>query len=150
MRAVIQRVTTASVTVNDSVISLIGNGLCVLVGIHDNDTAEDMEWISSKILDLRLFEKEGKAWAGSAKELNLEVLCVSQFTLYAQINKGKKPDFHAAMKQDRSRDFYKAFLDMMKNKYDSTKIKDGEFGTYMKVDIQNDGPVTIILDSRDK
>ncbi|KQS39267.1 D-aminoacyl-tRNA deacylase isoform X2 [Drosophila erecta] len=99
-----------------------------------------------KILALRLFEEEGKRWQKSVKDLNLELLCVSQFTLYHRL-KGNKPDFSAAMKGDEAQKLYNHFLDQLGQSYNSSKIKDGKFGAYMQVYIENDGPVTINLES---
>ncbi|XP_068155200.1 D-aminoacyl-tRNA deacylase isoform X1 [Drosophila tropicalis] len=150
MRAVIQRVKAAQVTVTGDLVSSIGSGLCVLVGLKTSDTKADVEYMVRKILALRLFEDEaGKRWQKSAKDLDLEILCVSQFTLYNRL-KGNKPDFSAAMKGDEAQELYKHFLDRLKLSYDSSKIKDGIFGAYMQVHIQNDGPVTIDLESPDK
>ncbi|XP_034663588.1 D-aminoacyl-tRNA deacylase isoform X1 [Drosophila subobscura] len=148
MRAVIQRVRAAKVTVLDELVSSIGPGLCVLVGIKATDTATDVEFLVRKILALRLFEDEGKRWQKSAKDLQLEILCISQFTLYHRL-KGNKPDFSAAMKGDDAQKLYKHFLDRLKQSYDSSKIKDGKFGANMQVHIENDGPVTINLESPD-
>ncbi|XP_016978309.1 D-aminoacyl-tRNA deacylase isoform X2 [Drosophila rhopaloa] len=102
-----------------------------------------------KILALRLFEEEGKRWQKSVKDLNLELLCVSQFTLYHRL-KGNKPDFSAAMKGEEAQQLYNHFLDRLGQSYDSNKIKDGKFGAYMQVHIENDGPVTINLESPDQ
>nr|AAY55325.1 IP04468p [Drosophila melanogaster] len=146
MRAVIQRVKAAKVTVLDELVSSIGPGLCVLVGIKASDTAKDVEYLVRKILALRLFEEEGKRWQKSVKDLNLELLCVSQFTLYHRL-KGNKPDFSAAMKGEEAQELYNQFLDRLGQSYDSSKIKDGKFGAYMQVHIENDGPVTINLES---
>ncbi|XP_037732668.1 D-aminoacyl-tRNA deacylase isoform X2 [Drosophila subpulchrella] len=99
-----------------------------------------------KILALRLFEEDGKRWQKSAKDLNLELLCVSQFTLYHRL-KGNKPDFSAAMKGEEAQQLYNHFLERLGQSYDSSKIKDGKFGAYMQVHIENDGPVTINLES---
>lgn len=152
MKAIIQRVVKASVTVSDELISSISNGYCVLVGISRNDTAKDMEYIAKKILSIRLFESStdggaSKPWASSIVEKDLEILCVSQFTLQSTL-KGTKPDFHLAMGADQSKDFYDKFLNLLGTSYKPDKIKDGKFGAYMQVHIQNDGPVTIILDSK--
>ncbi|XP_034116041.1 D-aminoacyl-tRNA deacylase isoform X1 [Drosophila albomicans] len=146
MRAVIQRVRAAKVTVLDELISSIGPGLCVLVGIKSSDTTTDVEYLVRKILALRLFEEEGKRWQKSVKDLQLDILCVSQFTLYHRL-KGNKPDFSAAMKGDEANQLYNHFLDRLRQSYDATKIKDGKFGAYMQVHIENDGPVTIELES---
>ncbi|XP_034131851.1 D-aminoacyl-tRNA deacylase isoform X2 [Drosophila guanche] len=102
-----------------------------------------------KILALRLFDDEGKRWQKSAKDLQLEILCISQFTLYHRL-KGNKPDFSAAMKGDDAQKLYTHFLNRLKQSYDSSKIKDGKFGANMQVHIENDGPVTINLESPDR
>lgn len=147
MRTVIQRVTKASVTVGDELISSIGRGICILVGISKDDTPKEREYIVRKILNLRLFDDENdKRWAKSVRDKQLEILCVSQFTLYS-ILKGNKPDFHQAMPGDQSQTYYNEFLDMLRKDYNPDKIKDGQFGAHMQVHIQNDGPVTIQLDS---
>eukprot|EP01137_Pigoraptor_chileana_P015281 Opistho-2@71003 len=149
MRAVIQRVTSASVTVAGNVVGSAGRGLCVLVGISREDTQEDMDYIIRKVLAIRLFEDDaGKAWTKSVTDKDYDILCVSQFTLYASVNKGSKPDFHLAMGSDGSKEFYGRFLESIKKAYKPEKIQDGEFGAYMQVNIANDGPVTIQLDSR--
>ncbi|XP_034484713.1 D-aminoacyl-tRNA deacylase isoform X1 [Drosophila innubila] len=146
MRAVIQRVKAAKVMVLDELVSSVGPGLCVLVGIKTSDTITDVEYLVRKILALRLFEDEGKRWQKSVKDLQLEILCVSQFTLYHRL-KGNKPDFSAAMKGEDANQLYNLFLDRLRQSYDDSKIKDGKFGAYMQVHIENDGPVTIELES---
>lgn len=146
MRAVIQRVKAAKVMVLDELVSSIGPGLCVLVGIKTSDTVTDVDYLVRKILALRLFEDDGKRWQKSVKDLQLEILCVSQFTLYHRL-KGNKPDFSAAMKGDDANQLYSLFLDQLRQSYDVSKIKDGKFGAYMQVHIENDGPVTIELES---
>ena len=149
MKAVIQRVLRASVTVSGEIVGSIENGLCVLVGIARDDTDKDMEYIVRKILNLRIFENadDSGKWDKSVMDRNFAVLCVSQFTLQSTL-KGNKPDFHLAMASDKSKEFYEKFLEKMKSSYKPEKIQDGRFGAYMKVDIQNDGPVTIILESK--
>jgi D-aminoacyl-tRNA deacylase len=148
MRVIIQRVNSASVTVQEKVISKIGKGLLCLVGVGDDDTKEDSEFISRKILNLRLWEdKDGKRWNKSVMDMKYEVLLVSQFTLYSVL-KGNKPDFHKAMKPELSQEFFDTFVKEMKAKYEP--IQTGEFGAYMNVDLQNDGPITIVIDSRNK
>uniref|UniRef100_A0A1A7WCT0 D-aminoacyl-tRNA deacylase n=1 Tax=Iconisemion striatum TaxID=60296 RepID=A0A1A7WCT0_9TELE len=147
MRAVVQRVTAASVTVGGEQVSSIGRGLCVLLGISGDDTQKDAEYIVRKILNLRLFEDEnGRAWSKSVMEREFEVLCVSQFTLQC-ILKGNKPDFHSAMPAELAQPFYCSILENMKSSYKPEMIKDGVFGAYMQLHIQNDGPVTIELTS---
>lgn len=148
MKVVVQRVTLASVSVDGQVISRINKGLCVLVGIHRHDTPVQRENIVRKVLNLRVFDDEatGKRWNKSVKDLNLEVLCVSQFTLYCTM-KGNKPDYHLAMAGDPAKEFYSQFLADLRKGHHEDKIKDGSFGAYMQVDIRNDGPVTIELES---
>eukprot|EP01098_Paradermamoeba_levis_P012596 TRINITY_DN553_c0_g6_i4.p1 TRINITY_DN553_c0_g6~~TRINITY_DN553_c0_g6_i4.p1 ORF type:complete len:293 (+),score=53.66 TRINITY_DN553_c0_g6_i4:747-1625(+) len=147
MKVVIQRVKSASVTVDGVVISQIGRGLLVLVGICKDDSEEDADYICKKVLGARLFEDEtGKHWSKSAKDKGLEILFVSQFTLYAYLN-GNKPDFHLAMGSEVSRTFYENFLQKVTSQYDKAKIKDGQFGAMMDVGLVNEGPVTLLLDS---
>nr|XP_057938039.1 D-aminoacyl-tRNA deacylase 1 isoform X1 [Doryrhamphus excisus] len=147
MKAIIQRVTRASVTVGGEQISSIGRGLCVLLGISVEDTHTDAEYIVRKILNLRLFEDEnGRAWSKSVMEQNFEVLCVSQFTLQCML-KGNKPDFHSAMPAALAQPFYASILDNMRSGYKPELIKDGKFGAFMQVHIDNDGPVTIEITS---
>merc|ERR1711976_602397 len=133
MRAIVQRVTTAKVTVGDELVSSIGKGLCVLVGISRDDTPKDMEYIVRKVLNLRVFEDdEGKRWTKSVMDKQYEVLCVSQFTLYS-IMKGNKPDFHLSMGGEQSEAFNREFLQQMTKTYQTDKIKDGQFGAMMQV-----------------
>ncbi|EGF82243.1 hypothetical protein BATDEDRAFT_10009, partial [Batrachochytrium dendrobatidis JAM81] len=154
MRAVIQRVSSASVTVDGTVVSRINNGLCILVG--DTDTEMDymqvVLFITKKIMGLKVFQgtQSGKQWDANIKDINGDVLCVSQFTLYAKTSKGNKPDFHLGNSVKLVRDMYNRFLEKMRAAYDPEKIKDGVFGAMMKVDIVNEGPVTIILDTDNK
>lgn len=150
MKAIIQRVIKASVTVSDEVVGSIQNGLCVLVGISRDDTDKDIDYIVRKILNIRLFEDKDSTnskWDKSVVDRDFEVLCISQFTLQSTL-KGNKPDFHLAMGSDKSKEFYEKFLDKLKKAYKPEKIQDGRFGAYMQVHIQNDGPVTIILESK--
>lgn len=146
MRAIIQRVTQASVSVDGEVISSIGKGLCVLLGISKHDTPKEIEYMVRKILNLRVFDDDGQRWKKSVVDKNLEVLCVSQFTLQAVL-KGNKPDYHLAMGGEQSEAFYQDFLQHMRTVYRAEAIKDGKFGAYMQVHIQNDGPVTISLET---
>ncbi len=148
MKAIIQRVTSASVVVDGEVVSSIGRGLCVLVGLHRTDTRKELEYIARKVLSLRVFEdpQSGKRWNKSVKDLNLEVLCVSQFTLY-HIMKGNKLDFHLAMGGDAAKNMYGDLLTELKKNHVEEKIKDGIFGAMMEVNIANDGPVTLEIES---
>ncbi|KAG2219448.1 hypothetical protein INT45_002333 [Circinella minor] len=149
MRAVLQRVARASVTVDQQVVGSIQKGVCVLVGIGVDDTDKDVDYIINKILNIRVFDDEqGAMWKKGVKDLGLEVLCVSQFTLQGKTVKGNKPDFHQAMKTDQAKAMYENFLLKLGQAYDPVKIKDGVFGAMMTVDIANDGPVTLQLDSR--
>ncbi|KAH9509074.1 D-tyrosyl-tRNA(Tyr) deacylase [Bulinus truncatus] len=146
MKAVIQRVIKASVTVDDEIVGSIGRGLCVLVGISRYDTEKEMEYIVRKILNIRVFNDEtDKRWMKSVVDMGYEVLCVSQFTLESSL-KGNKPDFRHAMAPELSQPFYNQFLEALKAQYRPDKIQDGKFGAYMQVNIQNDGPVTIPLE----
>ncbi|KAI8989811.1 D-tyrosyl-tRNA deacylase [Trametes punicea] len=149
MRAIVQRVSSASVTVDSEVISSIGRGFMILVGIGRDDTATDVETLSKQILSLKAFSDEttGTMWKKTVKDIDGEVLCVSQFTLFANTSKGK-PDFHRAMASGPSRDLYGSFLKRMGDLYRPEKIQDGRFGAMMDVRLTNEGPVTFTLDSR--
>uniref|UniRef100_A0A3Q2NZL9 D-aminoacyl-tRNA deacylase n=1 Tax=Fundulus heteroclitus TaxID=8078 RepID=A0A3Q2NZL9_FUNHE len=128
MKAIIQRVTKASVTVGEEQVSSIGRGICVLLGISVDDTQRDADYIVRKILNLRLFEDEnGRAWAKSVMERDFEVLCVSQFTLQC-ILKGNKPDFHSAMPAELAQPFYNSILESMRSAYKPELIKALEVG----------------------
>uniref|UniRef100_A0A0N5ANW7 D-aminoacyl-tRNA deacylase n=1 Tax=Syphacia muris TaxID=451379 RepID=A0A0N5ANW7_9BILA len=148
MRAVIQRVTKAAVYVENELISSIGPGICALIGIGSNDTPEDIDYIVRKLINLRLFpnDSSGKRWDRSVKDNGYEILCVSQFTLFGA-PKGNKLDFHKSMGTPDAPIFYETFINTLRSSYIPDKIKDGKFGAYMKVEIENDGPVTILLDS---
>ncbi|KAH9952144.1 D-Tyr tRNAtyr deacylase-like domain-containing protein [Amylocystis lapponica] len=149
MRAVVQRVSAASVSVDSEVISSISRGLMVLVGIGKDDTVSDVETLSNKLLSLRVFDDaSGAMWKKSVKDIEGDVLCVSQFTLLANTAKGNKPDFHRAMSTEPSRQLYSSFLERMGHLYRPEKIKDGRFGAMMSVCLTNEGPVTFTLDSR--
>ncbi|KAM0793530.1 hypothetical protein ACM66B_000968 [Microbotryomycetes sp. NB124-2] len=155
VRAVIQRVKSASVTVDDQTISKINRGILALIGIQTTDTRAELEWLATKLLNLKLFpQSDGNGgaedawgWKKSVFDAGAEVLCVSQFTLYANCKKGSKPDFHAAMPGDKSKTMYDEFLADLRRKYTADKVFDGRFGAMMDVALVNDGPVTIILDS---
>eukprot|EP00051_Salpingoeca_urceolata_P021703 m.342988 g.342988 ORF g.342988 m.342988 type:complete len:195 (+) comp19848_c1_seq1:2282-2866(+) len=154
MRAILQRVTRASVSVDGEVVSAVGRGLCLLIGIARDDTEEDSDYIARKVLSLRLFDAEdGRMWRQNVGQSGLEILSVSQFTLYAKTAKGNKPDFHLAMGADDSKAFYDQFLEKLRKGLGdggADKVKDGVFGAMMQVEIINDGPVTIVLDSNAK
>ena len=154
MRAVIQRVLSASVAVDGEVVSSIGPGLMVLVGVREGDTRDDMEWLANKVIKARLFESaEGKAWGAIVAAAEKEVLFVSQFTLYGSFAKGNKPDLHNAMPPGPAKAMYEAFLQHVRDVVypeGAHRIKDGVFGAMMQVSLVNDGPVTMVLDSNDR
>lgn len=146
MRAVVQRVRSASVTVDGEVISSIGPGLLCLIGVKDGDSEADSEFIARKLLNMRLWPTEKKAWDESVVSKGFEVLCVSQFTLYGRLS-GNKPDFSKAMPPQEARSLYSRFIDRLRRDYHADKVQDGRFGAKMDVELVNDGPVTFILDS---
>ncbi|KAF3428779.1 hypothetical protein E2986_04484 [Frieseomelitta varia] len=147
MKAVIQRVTQASVSVDGEIISNIGNGLCVLIGIKRDDTIEDMKYIVRKILNIKMFDDDNnKKWNRSVMDKKYEILCISQFTLYHTL-KGNRLDFHKAMPAQGAELFYNTFLTELGKNYKPELIKDGKFGAMMEVDIRNSGPVTLEIES---
>ncbi|GBG78861.1 hypothetical protein CBR_g28086 [Chara braunii] len=151
MRAVVQRVLSAKVEVEGRIVSEIGPGLCVLVGVFDGDTDVDSEYMCRKILNMRLFmdDNKGRAWDQSVMQKKYEVLLVSQFTLYGFLQRNR-PDFHLAMPPQKARTFYQTFVENVGKAFDPAKVKDGVFGVMMNVHLVNDGPVTMLLDSRKK
>ena len=146
MRAVVQRVTSASVSVEGELVSAIGPGLLCLIGLREGDTPADAEFIARKLLNMRLWPSEKKAWDLSVTAQGYELLCVSQFTLHGRLS-GNKPDFSKAMGPVAARECYAAFLDRLRAGYRADGVKDGVFGAMMAVDLVNDGPVTFVLDS---
>jgi D-tyrosyl-tRNA(Tyr) deacylase len=150
MRAIIQRVGSASVAVEEVTVARIGHGYMVLVGISNGDTDADLEFILRKILSIRLFDsEEGKSWAKNVTEVGGSILLVSQFTLCHTL-KGNKPDFHNAMTGSESRPMFDKLVNGMAAAYKAEKVVTGAFGEHMQVSLVNDGPVTITLDSRDR
>lgn len=149
MRVVIQRVTQAAVTIEEQIHNQIQTGLLVLVGFEANDTAEDMQWISKKIIDLRIFsDNEGKMNL-SVQDVEGEILLVSQFTLFASTKKGNRPSFIRSASPDRAIPLYEKFIGMM-NQLMPNQIKTGVFGADMQISLINDGPVTITIDSKSR
>ncbi len=146
MRAVIQRVLEAGVTVKEEKISRIGPGLLVLLGVGKEDTEADMEYIASKILHLRIFEDEEGKMNRSLLEEKKELLLVSQFTLYGDVRKGRRPGFDQAGDPERAKALYEKMVEFCQNL--GVKVKKGIFQAHMKVDLINDGPVTILMDSK--
>jgi D-tyrosyl-tRNA(Tyr) deacylase len=149
MRAVIQRVTQASVSINNSIKSEIKTGLLVLVGIEDVDTAEDIEWLSNKIVNLRIFDDENKVPNISVKDIGGDILLVSQFTLHAATKKGNRPSYIKASKPDIAIPLYEKMIAQLETDL-GKRIFTGEFGADMKVSLLNDGPVTIFIDTKNK
>jgi len=149
MRAVIQRVSTANVVVNDQTISKIGYGVMVLLGIEDSDSMDDIEWLSKKIVNLRIFNDANGVMNLSLLETRGDAIVVSQFTLHAATKKGNRPSYIKAAKPDLAIPLYEAFVRQMEIDLDK-KIGTGIFGTDMKVAMVNDGPVTIIIDTKNK
>lgn len=149
MRSVIQRVIEASVTIDGHVKAAIQKGLLVLVGIEDADTAEDIEWLSNKIVNLRIFDDENNVPNISVEDIDGDILLVSQFTLHASTKKGNRPSYIKASKPDVAIPLYKKLIAQLKIDL-GKNIFTGEFGADMKVSLLNDGPVTIIIDSKNK
>lgn len=149
MRVVIQRVKHTSVTVNEKVVGEIGTGLLVLVGFEESDTQEDFEWMANKIIQMRIFPDENGVMNISVEDVKGELLVVSQFTLHASTKKGNRPSYIKASKPDLAKSQYLEFVKVLQNKYISP-VQTGEFGADMKVELLNDGPVTICIDSKNK
>ncbi len=149
MRAVIQRVSKASVTIDNKIYSQITNGLLVLVGIEDADTAEDIEWLSGKIVNLRIFNDDKGVMNVSIKDINGDILVVSQFTLHASTKKGNRPSYIKASKPEIAIPMYEKFVQQLGNDLGKT-VSTGVFGADMKVELLNDGPVTIVIDTKNR
>ncbi len=149
MRVVIQRVSSASVSVNKKVIGSCANGLLILAGIEDLDTEEDAAWLSAKIVNLRIFNDAEEKMNLSLKDVNGEMLVVSQFTLHASTKKGNRPSYILAARPEKALPLFNAFVEMLK-KESGWPVATGEFGAHMEVSLVNDGPVTIIIDSKNK
>lgn len=149
MRVVIQRVSHANVVINNSIRSAIKKGLLVLVGIEDADTREDIEWLSSKIVNLRIFDDAAGVMNESVKEQGGDVLVISQFTLHAATKKGNRPSYIRASKPAVAVPLYEGFVKQLEADLEKP-VFTGEFGADMKVTLLNDGPVTIIIDSKNK
>ena len=149
MRLVIQRVSSASVTIEEKLNGAIGMGLMVLVGIEDADTQEDIEWLAGKLVNLRIFNDEASVMNCSIKEVNGDILLVSQFTLHASTKKGNRPSYIKASKPPIAVPLYEAMISAIETQL-GKKIQTGIFGADMKVALVNDGPVTILIDSKNK
>lgn len=149
MKAVIQRVSSASVTIDNTITANIQNGLLVLLGIEDSDNQEDINWLTSKIANLRIFGDENKVMNLSLKDSNGEMIIVSQFTLHASTKKGNRPSYIKAAKPEIAIPLYEKFITQMEIEL-GEKVQTGQFGADMKVSLLNDGPVTIIIDSKNR
>ncbi len=149
MRVVIQRVSEASVAINGNVKATIGNGLMILAGFEESDNDEDLSWMSIKIINLRIFNDENDVMNISIKDVPGEILLISQFTLHAATKKGNRPSYIKAAKPGIAIPLYEKFIIQLENDLGKT-IRTGEFGADMKVSLVNDGPVTIIIDSKNK
>lgn len=149
MRVVIQRVKKASVSIENKVYSSINRGLLILVGIEDADNREDIEWLCGKITNLRVFDDENGVMNLSVKDIDGELLAVSQFTLHASTKKGNRPSYIKASKPDIAVPLYNSFCKELEN-LTGKNIKTGVFGADMSVELINDGPVTIIIDSKQR
>lgn len=149
MKAVIQRVSSASVTIHNQVVANIQNGLLVLVGFETADSKEDLDWMTSKIANLRIFDDENHVMNLSLKEVDGEIIIVSQFTLHAATKKGNRPSYLKAAKPEIAIPLYESFIQKMESEL-GKKIQTGQFGADMKVALLNDGPVTILIDTKNK
>ncbi|WP_157208116.1 D-aminoacyl-tRNA deacylase [Mariniflexile maritimum] len=149
MKVVIQRVLKASVTIEGEMVASISNGLLVLLGVVDDDSQEDISWLSSKTVNLRIFEDENNVMNKSLLEVNGEILVVSQFTLHAATKKGNRPSYIKAAKPEVAIPLYETFIKQLETDL-GKPVQTGQFGTDMKVALINDGPVTIIIDSKNK
>jgi D-tyrosyl-tRNA(Tyr) deacylase len=149
MRTVIQRVSSAFVSVNGDVKSNIGNGLLILAGFENEDTEEDLKWMSKKISALRVFNDSEGLMNLSLSEVNGELMVISQFTLHAKTKKGNRPSYIKAAKPDKAIPLYESFIKTLSEEY-GTEVQTGEFGANMQVNLINDGPVTIIIDTKNK
>ena len=149
MRAVIQRVSKASVTIDNQLKSSIGKGLLVLLGICEEDTEEDVNWLVHKLIGLRIFDDDNGVMNRSVSDIDGEVLVVSQFTLYASYKKGNRPSWFRAGSHEHSIPLYEAFCRQMSEALGKA-VGTGEFGANMQVELLNDGPVTICMDTKNK
>ncbi|HLV47405.1 MAG TPA: D-aminoacyl-tRNA deacylase [Flavobacterium sp.] len=149
MRVVIQRVTSASVTIDGIKKSEISQGLLILLGIENNDTEEDISWLCKKIVSLRIFNDENNVMNCSVKDVNGDMLVVSQFTLHASTKKGNRPSYIRAAKPDTAIPIYEKFVQLLETE-SGKSIQTGEFGADMKVALLNDGPVTVLIDTKNK
>ncbi|MBV9389100.1 MAG: D-tyrosyl-tRNA(Tyr) deacylase [Chroococcidiopsidaceae cyanobacterium CP_BM_ER_R8_30] len=146
MRVLIQRVKSSQVTIDGQVVGKIGRGLNLLVGVADTDTAAELEWVARKCLELRLFPDEDgdDRWQKSVQEIEGELLVVSQFTLYGDCRKGRRPSFDRSAPPTMAQNLYEKFVAMLRQS--GLRVETGRFGAMMQVSIENDGPVTLLLE----
>ena len=149
MKVVIQRVSQASVTIDEKIVAAIQNGLLVLVGIEDVDSQEDIDWLAAKVANIRIFGDENQVMNLSVKDIGGDVIIVSQFTLHANTKKGNRPSYSKASKPEVAIPLYENFVNTLELEL-GKKVQTGVFGADMKVLLLNDGPVTIIMDSKNK
>ena len=149
MRVLIQKVTQASVSIENQIVASIDKGLLVLVGIEDGDTNEDIAWLSSKMVNLRVFDDDNGVMNLSVKEVEGEVLIVSQFTLHASTKKGNRPSYIMAARPEVAIPVYEAFIKQVETLL-GKRVPTGQFGAMMQVSLCNDGPVTILIDTKNK
>ena len=149
MRVVIQKVTQASVSIENQTVASIDKGLLVLVGIEDTDTNDDIAWLSAKIVNLRVFDDDNGVMNLSVKEVEGQVLIVSQFTLHASTKKGNRPSYIKAARPEVAIPIYEAFIKQVESLL-GKKVSTGQFGAMMQVSLCNDGPVTILIDTKNK
>ena len=149
MRVVIQKVTQASVSIENQIVASINQGLLVLVGIEDTDTNDDIAWLSAKIVNLRVFDDDNGVMNLSVKEVDGEVLIVSQFTLHASTKKGNRPSYIKAARPEVAIPIYEAFIKQVESLL-GKRVSTGQFGAMMQVSLCNDGPVTILIDTKNK
>ena len=149
MKAVLQRVSEASVTIDNKIVANIKTGLLLLIGIEDADTQEDIEWLTAKITKLRIFSDADGVMNLSVQDIDGDIIIVSQFTLHALTKKGNRPSYIKAARPDVAIPLYEAFIQQMQKDLGKT-VQTGRFGADMKVMLINDGPVTIIIDSKNK
>jgi len=149
MRAVLQRVTQANCKVDDKITGEIGIGFLVLLGIEEADTTDDVQWLAQKIASMRVFSDENGLMNKALADVGGDILLISQFTLFAQTKKGNRPGFTRAARPDKAIPMYEAMINMLED-LTSKKVATGIFGADMKISLLNDGPVTIVMDTRDK
>ena len=149
MRLVIQRVTKASVTVSDEVIGAIETGLLVLLGVHNDDTEDDIAWLCNKLIQMRIFSDDDDKMNRSVLDVSGAILVISQFTLFASTKKGNRPSYMQSAAPEKANMLYEKFVNRLRSN-DNITVETGAFGADMKVRLLNDGPVTIIIDSQNK